>query len=117
MTTPTPPTPDPAKTLASDLIAMAMNMRHSDDTDIADMLYREGNPSMTRSYKLGFRDARHAIAAALASDARVAAVDKLAEVARMAMQPERDAYDQYHDWHDRLKQAASDALAPFGGTR
>lgn len=34
----------------------------------------------------------------------------LKAVAEMAMCPERDATDQYHNWHERLKAAAAAAL-------
>jgi hypothetical protein len=36
----------------------------------------------------------------------------LEAVVKMAMTPERDAYDQYDAWHGRLKEAARAALAP-----
>jgi hypothetical protein len=39
-------------------------------------------------------------------------IGELEKVARMAMQPERDAYDQYHDWHSKLRAAARATLSP-----
>jgi hypothetical protein len=37
--------------------------------------------------------------------------ERLRSVVEMAMRPERDSHDQYHDWHDRLRKTASYALA------
>ncbi len=56
---------------------------------------------------------RHAIASALAAqaDAHQKAMADLIRVAHMATTPERDAYSLYHDWHQRLRTAAYDALA------
>jgi hypothetical protein len=34
----------------------------------------------------------------------------LLHLARMAMIPERDGYDQYHKWHERLLQTAREAM-------
>ena len=41
----------------------------------------------------------------------IAAAPDLLAFARMALQPERDAYDQYDDWHEKLKTSARKVIA------
>ena len=43
------------------------------------------------------------------------ALPELLAVAQMALSPERDSADGYHDWHERLKAAASAAIAKASG--
>ncbi len=46
----------------------------------------------------------------MTADTPSPAVPTLRDVATMALTPERDSYDQYHDWHERLRAAARAAL-------